>query len=456
MRRGSTVHWILGAGLTAAALLCTPSVWALSPTVPRAPASNITLENGQVELRKNKSTRLQMYLPNSGALAGGSSTAVLAAAFSMKKAGTSLTLKSGYHARNNKAIRGYMASHGPLAQGGRGTLSAHWANERDLYNDIRRSSFDTMPSLELESLHELGLSKTLANGLSIGVHARSKNNQQTLTTQLGYTRGSLRYSATLTKSMLGGEGMHGNQNIAFALGDVQVNGGMVMRTALNGALETFPHASAQMTIKGIALNVAFKRDPKQSIAGQPIESTQLTLEKRFLKDRLALNSNVIMRGAVGEEALTSAQIGLRYSKEAAKFERLSWSVSASSQRLQGGERGTAFTNLNFSDGGALASTISTVGADMAYQLTPKTRLGVKGAARHMTGTLGAFSRVTVSTFVTHGLWDFEAMAGLNRARDNAEAMLGAQGGLHHRFAQKAFGQFSAQRALFSIKAKYSY
>lgn len=455
----AALRWAAASSALAAAAVCAPSASLAAPGASgpiQAPTPHVTLSTGQVEVRKNKSTRLQMYLPNSGALAGGNSTAVLAAAFSMQKAGTSLTLKSGYHARNNKAIRGYMTSRAPLAQGARGSLSAHWASERDLYNDIRRSSFDTMPALELESLHELGLSKTMGNGLSFGVNARSKNNQQSLTTQLGYTRGSLRYSGTLTKSMLGGQGLHGNQNIAFALGKAQVSGGMVMRTALNGALETFPHASAQLSVKGINILASFKSDPKKRVGGQPIETTRLEFKKGFLKDRLSLSSETSMRAAIGEESLVSAKLGLSYSPERHEHTRLSWTIKGESQMLQGGARGAAFAVSGLASDEALTSAISSLSADMAYQVTPKTRLGLKGAARHMASTLGDYSRVTLSTFVKHGLWDFEAMAGLNSARENSDVLLAAQGGLHHRFAQQAFGQFSQQRLLFSFKAKYSY
>lgn len=448
--------WLRASGAAAAVLVFAPSMSAANTNTPQAPRSHVTLHDGQVEVRKNKSTSLQMYLPNSGALAGGNSSAVLAAAFSMNKAGTSITLKSGYHARNNKAIRGYMTSHLPGAQGARGSLSAHWTNEAGLYNDIRHDSFDAIPSLELEGLHELGISKTLPGGLSVSMNARSKDNQQSVTTTLGYSRGSVRYNAMLTKSLLGSHAMHGKQHVAFALGKAQVNGGMLLRTALNGALETFPYAAVQIMVKGIRFDAAYKRDPKLHIAGQPIQSTHLKATKAMMNDRLMFSADVAMRSAVGADGMLSSILGLSYSAQKHENTRLDWTFRASATVLQGGGRGEAFGTLSFDQTDPLRSAINTLSADMRFKLTPKTQLGLKGAARHMASTLGTYNRVTLATFVKHGLWDFEAMAGLNNAKENADAMLDARGGLHHRFAQKAFGQFSHQRAIFSLKAKYSY
>lgn len=450
MRRDIAEQWSAwGAALALA------SMTAASPSAAAdAPASNVTLRAGQVEVNANKSTSLQMYLPNSGALAGGKSNAVLAAAFSMEKAGTSLTLKSGYHARNNKAIRGYMASHAPGAQGGRGSLNAHWAGEADLYNDVRRSGYDAMPSLELEGLHELGVTRTLKNGFQIGLNVRSKSDKQSVTTTLGYKHGSLNYSGTMTKNMLGGVGMHGQQRLQVALGRVSLDGGMVMRTARDGSFETLPFMTAKTTLKGIGVKATYKRDPKRRLAGQAIESTMLEASKSFIGGRLQIKSDIALRSVALASDMMSSTLGISF-KSAKDAGDLSWTIGASALHLAGGG-GNGLTLAPFSSAEQLRSTLGTLQADMRFQLSAKTELGLKGAAKHLASDMGSFQRTTLSAFVKHGLWDFQATAGLNRARQDGQHFAASLGSLHRYFAQRSFGQFSQQRAIFSFKAKYSY
>ncbi|MEO0413131.1 MAG: hypothetical protein AAF221_14965 [Pseudomonadota bacterium] len=454
MRRGRQVRRLkaraLIGGVCFGAISALPAL-ALTQTPP---AANVTLKDGQVSLQSNNSTQLQMYLPNAGALAGGDNSAVLAAAFSMKKAGTSITVKSGYHARNRKAIAGYMAAHSPEQQGWRGSLGAHWANEADLYNDVRQGGYQALPSLELESLHELGINRTLASGLSMGVTARSKSNEQSITAQLGYKRGGVVYDGMLTKNMFGGAAMRGHQRLQVALGKVQLDGGLLMRTARTGMLETFPSMSARMAVKGVDLNASFKRDPKLRLAGRAIESTALTITKAFFDERLQLSSAVNMRRAAIADGLVSARFALSFSapKDNGK---LSWRVGASALHLDGGAA-SDLTASALSPGEALRSTLSALSANIGYQINKKTQVNFKAAAKHLASDMGDFQRVTLSSHVKHGLWDFEAMAGLNRSSADTAQLINAQGSLHHFFAQRSFGQFSDQRAIFSLKAKYSY
>lgn len=448
---GCSAVMLAGLGMPMSALAADPAA--------AAPSSNVTLSAGQVDVQAGKSTTLQMYLPNSGALAGGKSNRVLGASFSTKKAGTVLTLSSGYHARNNRAIRGYMEDHALHAPGARGSLSAHWANETELYGDIRFNAQDVLPSIELESLHELGLTKTLSNGFTMGINAKSKNDRQSITTQLGYARGHFKYSGVLTQNMLGGQGLSGKQHLQMNLGKgkrkVSLNGGVQMRTMANGAFETFPYAAAQMTVKGIKVAASYKRDPRLRIAGQFVETTQLKAVKSFLKGRLTVSTDTALRNAATTDGLVSMTLGLTYTSPT-ENEAVHWSVNAAGTVLDGAGAGGVLGLSVLDTQDTMRSAIAALGADLTFQLSRKTQLGFKGAAKHLFSTLGTYSRATLSTSVKHGLWNVEAMAGLNSARENTDAMTAARGGLHHRFAQKAFGQFTQQRAIFSFKVKYSY
>ncbi|MEM7568659.1 MAG: hypothetical protein AAF337_02580 [Pseudomonadota bacterium] len=456
MRRGKIAGRFLAraAGAWTLPAICCAAALPAYALGPAHPSSGVTLQDGQVELRANKATRLNMYLPNSGALAGGKSSAVLAADFSMKRAGTSITVKSGYHARNNKAIAGYLTAHSPYEQGWRGSLSAHWVGEADLYNDIRQGGYEALPSLELEGLHELGIERTLSSGLSMGVTARSQNNRQSVTAQLGYKRGGLAYSGVMTKDMFGGTGLNGHQRLQYTRGSVTVDGGVLMRTANTGELQTFPHVSAKATLKGFGLAASFKSDPRLRLAGRAIESTALSVRKGFLEDRLQLSTDFMMRQSVRNDTLVTAGLEASFasSKDAGK---LSWRVSASALHLSGGGQND-ITAIGLQPGLPLASTLKALKADFGYKLSKKTTLNFKTSAKMLQSDLGAFQRVTVSSHVKRGLWDFEAMAGLNNASQDDIIMTSAQGSLHHFFAQRAFGQFSDQRTLFSFKAKYSY